>query len=296
VFGCSPDFTGIISDYGTWPPVSTRYFTKGQTAGWNLLTNGFFKPYPQHKDKAVKTGAGKIRAPLEAKIYWALGECVRYLSALEFVRQDGHQTVMPIARIGIDTRWGQVSDAIKRFIRESGQSKLLMPYFGQALPPTHRQFEEYTRTRGWLFEDQVSPQVKEVKWVVRPNPDGQYYMSADVNRLKDFLFARLGSPLGSQSSIALFEETPERHEMFSDHICGSEYPEPVTARGMTKNLWQVREGTRMDNDWLDCMAGCMALAGLLGAATRPGGGERKPRSGARTVTQRWKRNRSGGRK
>lgn len=291
VFACAPDFSGVFCDYGTWPQITTRYFTKNQTLGWNLLSNGFFKDYPEHHSKAVRTESGRIRAPLEAKIYWALGRCLQHLNGMVFTRQDEHQTRMRFNKIAVDTRWGQVSEAIKRLIRDNGDNRVL-PYFGQAMPPTHRQFEEFTRTRGWLFEDQVNPRCKEVKWVISPLSDGQFAIKADVNRLKDFLFSRLAAPMGSSGSVALFNDSPIAHELFADHICRSEYPEPLTARGLTKNQWQARpEGG--DNDWLDCAVGCMALASICGcflqhdqtgkfARMAPG------RSGGK-VSDRWKK-------
>lgn len=266
VFGCEPDFTGVFCEYGTWPEVGTRYFTKNQAQGWGLLSREFWKAYPQHRDKGYITEGGKIKPPLEAKIYHALTQASRWLLSREFTRMDEHQTPMTIQALGVDTRWGQASDAIKRFCREVGRREVI-PYHGQAIPPTNKQLEEYTRTKGWLFEDQINPQTKEVRWVLRPDPTGQYQLMADVDRMKDFLMARLASPPGSSGSISLYQASPEAHEMFSQHLAGSEYPEPVTARGLTKNKWRERDG-RPDNDWLDCAVGCLVLASRLGASLR----------------------------
>ena len=287
VLGLAPDFSGVVADYGTFPFIKTRYFTKGQMEGWGLLTRDFFKKYPEHKDKAIRTESGKVRAPLEAKIYHALSNAVPWLLNLEFVKQDQHQTIMKIQRLGIDTRWGQASDCIKQYIREAGFQNVV-PYYGQSFPPTRKQLEEYELTKGWFFEHQAHPQIREAKWVIRPNPDGMFYLAADVNRLKDFLFARLASPPGSLGSISLFNAPPEQHEMFADHVCSSEYPEPVTARGVTKNQWTTREG-RPDNDWLDCLVGCCAIGSALGAclvSNQDGTATKTPR---RKISSRWKR-------
>lgn len=276
-------FTGTFT-YGTWPQISTRYFTKNQMGGWSLLTREFFKAYPEQRDKATRTEAGKLRAPLEAKIYFGLSQVVPWLMGLKFAKQDQFQTVMTIDKMAIDTRWGQTSDTVKRYIRECGNANLI-PYYGQAFPPTHRQLEEYTLTKGWHFEHQRHPNVKDPKWVVRPNPDGMYYMSSDVSRQKDFIMNRLSSPPGSIGSISLCKGTPEDHEMVADHICNSEYPEPVTARGMTKNLWKERDGSP-DNDWLDCLVGCATVASMLGACLVTGGeGNLPQRSGRRKLSE-----------
>lgn len=285
----NPGFGGVFH-YGTYPELTTRYFTKNQTEGWSLLTREFFKAYPEYKDKAIKTEGGRIRAPLEAKIYHALTLAVPYLMNKVWVKQDEHQTQVRIARLAIDTRWGQAADVIKRYIKESG-FRDLVPYMGQAFPPTNKQLEEYQRTgayKGWLFEDQVHPNLKEPKWVLRPNPDGLWYLAADVSRLKDFIFARLASPLGSSGSISLGQGTPDEHELVADHICRSEYPEPVTARGLTKNQWKPRAGSQ-DNDWLDCIAGASAVASWLGACLITGGEASSQRGNK--VSNRWKKKR-----
>lgn len=267
VFAFDYDFNGVFIDYGTWPDITLPYFTKDQTASWSSITNLFFKRHPELRSKAFRTSGGKVRAPLEAKLYWALGELVTFLKAKQYPRQDMAKKGLNISYITIDTRWGQGSEAVKRYIRESGHKELI-PYYGQAFPPTQRQLEEYERREGWLFENMKLPNVKEPKWVIRPNPDGMWYMAADVNRLKDFLFARLATPLGAPGNVSLYSAPSEQHELIAHHICSSEYPEPLSARGITKNQWTVREGTAFDNDYLDCAAGCMATAGFCGASTK----------------------------
>lgn len=267
VFAFDYDFNGTFIDYGTWPEITLPYFTKSQTHSWSNITRLFFEKFPEHKAKAHRTSGGKTRAPLEAKIYWALGQLVTYLKAKQYTRQDMVKRPMSISYISIDTRWGQASEAVKRYLRECGH-KELMPYYGQAFPPTQRQLEEYERREGWLFENMKNPNVKEPKWVIRPNPDGMWYMAADVNRLKDFLFGRLATPLGAPGCVTLFSAPSEHHELLAHHICSSEYPEPVSARGITKNQWTVREGSAFDNDYLDCGSGCMALAGFCGASLK----------------------------
>jgi hypothetical protein len=266
LFACAPDFTGLFPFYGTWPEVGSYYFTKNQTEGWGLITREFFKKYPDYRDQAWKTENGKIRGPLEAKIYYALHEAVAYIKRLQLFKDDGHGTEVKVNRIGIDTRWGQVADCIKRFCRECGHPEVV-PYHGVGITPAQKQIEEFARPKGWLFEDNINPQVKEVKWVFRPDESGQYRLMTDVNRMKDFLMARLASPPGTPGCISLFDAPPEIHEMFASHLCNSEYPEPVMARGLTKNQWKERNG-RPDNDYLDCAVGCLTLASMLGAYLR----------------------------
>jgi len=295
VLAAERNFNGYVIDYGTFPEINSLYFHKHQTQSWGLLTREFFKAYPDQRNKAVKSSKGKIQAPFEAKIYHALTQGTNYLLSKDFIREDGHQTPERIPKIAIDTRWGKASETIKRFIRESGRKELL-PYYGQPMPPTRKQFEEFTRTRGWLFEDQVHPEVKEVSWVFKPDQMGQYHLTADVNRVKTFLHSRLSSPLGAPGSFALFKAPPEVHSMFGNHVCESEYPETVQARGLVKDCWQEREG-RPDNDWLDCLVGCCVVASLQGACIRSDG-KAKPkttRAPRRKLSQIYANKRKGGR-
>jgi len=284
------DFDGGFCEYGTWPAVNVPYFNKDQVNSWSLMTKEFLRAYPQYRDKCTRTTGGHVRAPLEAKLYHALTECTNMLLGRRYIRQSNPAVELQNSRMAIDTRWGDASEVIKRFIRESQQDRI-RPYYGQNLPPTNRQFEEYERRKGWTFESQVCPNVREDKWVMRPNPDGMMYMAADVSRLKDFLFARLATPLGTPGSFSLFKAPTEDHELFAGHICNSEYPEPVSGRGMTKNQWMERESSNWDNDWLDCAAGCMALLGSLGVSIKTSDTDFRPQKRSLASVYRTKQDR-----
>jgi hypothetical protein len=272
VLGVNREYTGNVVDYGIWPPIPTRYYTKGQIVGWSLLSRAFFDAYPDQKDKAQRLEGNRLRAPFEAKIYFGVSQTIDFLLSKQYFR-DGFDQItgnvghdMRIQKMGVDYRWGKASDAIKLAVRNKRRSEVMLT-LGQGISPAHNQYEEYERTAGWYFEDQAHPGLKECKWVWRPSKDGTWYLSMDVSRLKTFMMNRLVSPLGTPGAIALFKGTTSEHEMVSDHIAGSEYPEPMSARGRTKDIWTLRD-SRPDNDWLDCFAGCMALASILGCRLR----------------------------
>jgi hypothetical protein len=283
---CSADFTGVFTSYGTFPEAYLPYFHKSQTEEWSMLSKMFFEAYPDQRHKATKVGQN-YRAPLEAKIYHALSQCIKYILSLNFIRDDPFHTPIHIHRIGIDTRWGQVTGTVKRFVRDwsltAGQSRpgqstqtsgyvardILIPYSGQGITALQKQMEEWQRTRGWLFEDELNPSVKEVKWVWRPDAMGFYQITVDVNRMKTFLFQRLASPPGSPGSICLFAGPPDRHQLFCDHVCESEYPQVIINQTtvLQKEMWTAREGGH-DNDYLDCATACMALAAYNGVSIK----------------------------
>lgn len=279
----APDFSGVVVDYGAFPEPFMPFFRKAQTEEWSLLSKLFFERYPDQIDKGTHSRHG-FRAPLEAKIYHALSMCVRHLLTIEYIRDDAQGTPVHLQRIGIDTRWGQVSDTIKRFIREWSSSvgkerpttadnsgyatrDILVPCSGQGVTALQKQFEEYQRPKGWLFEDQINRTAKEVRWIWKPNADGLYFLLIDTNRMKTFTFQRLASPPGSPGSISLFDAPPDLHELFARHICDSEFPEVVftTRNAIVKEMWKVRESSGFDNDFLDCMSGCCALASFNGS-------------------------------
>lgn len=279
----NPDLTGIIADFGTWPEVHSHYFSKSQTEGWSLLSKAFFQAYPEQLPNAIKTEHGAIRAPLEAKIYFGLQQTLKHIQNRQLMKLssklespiDPHaSTLLPennvnsvipfnIGKIGIDMRWGQVNSTIKEFVRYS-ECKELVPCTGQDFPPTRKQLEEYTRTPGWLFEDQINKEASQVKWVYKPDQSGLMFLEWDSSRMKDFAHARLATPVGERGSISIHQNDPGILQMLADHICESEYPDKIMARGIEKNHWKPRAG-RADNDFLDCLVGAMALLMLQGA-------------------------------
>lgn len=289
VLGVASDFTGAIVDYGTFPPVESQIFSKQHTERWGLLSRMYFEANPTQRSKATVCDHGYAKPPLEDKLYHALSVFVPQLLNHEFPRV-GSPAVARITQLGIDVRWGKANEVLKRYVRQCGFPQVI-PYMGQSFPPTRRQLEDYTLSKGWLFEHQRHAGCQSPKWVYRPGPDGQLYLSGDVDRLKDFLFERLMTPIGSRGSIALFANPVERHGLFASHVCDSEYPEPVTARGYEKNQYQTRS-TMPDNDWLDCCAGAVALASFAGAclqfgpesAAAPGKRQR-----SRKITDKWRK-------
>lgn len=264
IAAASPDFTGVIADYGIWPPVSSMFFTRRQANSWNGISRMFFEKYPQHLKDAVHTKKGRIKAPGAMKVYFAVRELLKWLKDYRLILGDENKSEVPIDHIGIDGRYE--TDAIKQLVRELGDRSIHV-CFGQQLPPTNKQMDEYIRTPGWLFEDMKNPDVKKVKWIEKIGADYFPYLANDADSLKDFLFERLATSPGARSSISLYKTSPEAHLMFAQQVCDSEYPEEVIARGLAKNLWKERENGP-DNEYLDVSYGLMALLSYTGCCPR----------------------------
>ena len=56
----------------------------------------------------------------------------------------------------------------------------------------------------------------------------------------------------------LYGADPYVHELFTAHVCESEYPQQTIGK-IVKNQWKERSNAQ-DNDWLDCLVGCCTLA------------------------------------
>ena len=281
IFAFDYNFNGQFIDYGPYPQIKTNYFRKSQTAGWSLLTRNYFKEYPDEKPSGVhKNRTTNVRAPFERKLYLALKQTVDHLFSREFRVSGNLENKKKIRAIAIDTQWGKSSETVKRFQREYNDGRVIT-YSGQAFSPHHRQIEEYDiaagESAGWLFEHQMHPHVKEPKWIVKGRKDGTKFILADVNRLKSFLMSRLACPPGKHGCITLFQDSSINHKMFADHVADSEYPEPITARGLTKDCWQSKPTSRNDNDYLDCASGCLCLASICGASLKTGGDQEIPK-------------------
>jgi hypothetical protein len=207
------------------------------------------------------------RAPFESKIYLALKMCCRWLLSRTFTIHDQNQTEVAIRAIAIDTKWGKASDVIKRFVREFNDGRLIC-YQGHPFYPASRQLEEYTAKPGELYEHQQFPHVRESTWVIKPFVSGGRYILADVNRLKSNLMKRFATQQGSEGCITLFQLPPEQHRMFADEVAGSQYPEVITARGISKDCWLSRPERKDDDDYLDCAVGCLCLASICGASLK----------------------------
>lgn len=264
VAAASHDFSGGVVDYGVWPPQKSIYFTRRQANSWNSISRLYFEKYPDQLSKAVPTRNGRLKAPTGPKTYFAVKECYKMLRAMRLIREDGNLSEVPIKTIGIDAR--HETDVIKQLWRELKDPEFHV-CFGQDYPPTNKQMDEYTRTPGWVFEDMKNPDVKKVKFIRRIGADYFPYISNDPDLWKDFLFERLGTPMGAPGCFSLFKAAPDTFLMFAQQVCDSEYPEEIIARGLAKNKWKERENGP-DNEYLDVLYGCMSMLSWQGCCPR----------------------------
>jgi hypothetical protein len=232
--GWEDDFTGYIVDYGTWPEQRRAYFTLRD------IRSTIAKAAP---------GAG-----MEGQIYAALDKlCVERLGR-SYRREDGAE--MRIDRCLIDANWGQSTDVVYQFCRQSSFAGILLPSHGKYVGASSIPFAEYKRKRG----DRVG-----LHWRI-PNTIGKRqlrHVLIDTNYWKSFVHARLAVAMGDPGCLSLYGRDEKAHRMLVDHLT-AEYRVTASAQGRTVDEWKLR-ATRPDNHWLDCLVGCAVAASIQGA-------------------------------
>jgi hypothetical protein len=228
------NFSGAIVDYGTYPDQRREYFTLREI---------------QHTLMLATHGAG-----LEASIYSGLEQLSSECLSRVYYRADG--TEMRIERCLIDANWGQTTDVVYQFCRQSIYANLLLPSHGHYVGASSIPFSDHKRQRGdrighhWRIPGTVG--IRAVRHVL-----------IDTNYWKSFVHARLGVLMGDPGCISLYGHDTKRHQLLAEHLT-AEYRVRTMANGRTVDEWKNR-ATNPDNHWLDCLVGCAVGASMQGS-------------------------------
>lgn len=267
VLAASYDFaTAQVIDYGTFPEFGVQYFRRTQANSWKLLTKGYL---------ASRGGVEKgTQINADAIYTWGLRKLLDDLTTRTYTRADRFNSVHKIAHIGIDAQDGTVSSSVRNVARMYTPERVI-PYHGFGITPGKMSMDHWNMKRDCITEDAKNPAVGTRRWVFRYSEVGrQFELHSDVNAWKDYLFERLRTPKGERGSLELYSAPPHMHELFAQHVCESEYPEPLTSGGVTRNRWVSNPG--VDNEFLDCLAACCALASFAGCVYIPPAGTALP--------------------
>jgi phage terminase large subunit GpA-like protein len=237
------EFTGYVVDYGTWPDQGREYFTL--------------------RDAQITLASKAKGAGLEGSIYAGLKALTEDRLSREWSREDG--AAMRIDRCLVDANWGNSTEVVYQFCRESTHAGIVMPSHGRYVGASSIPFSEYKRKQG----DRIGH-----NWRV-PNVRGKRavrYVLFDSNYWKSFVYARLAVSMGDKGCLSLFGRDSARHRLFAEHLA-AEYRVRTSGRGRTVDEWKLRP-ERSDNHWFDCLVGCAVAASiqgatLLGTETRP---------------------------
>jgi len=230
--GWEDDFTGYVLDYGEYPDQKRPYFTLRDARRTLMGT---------HK------GTGQ-----EGAIYAGLEALAAERLTRKYRRDDGAE--MAIERCLIDANWGNSTDVVYQFCRQSPHSAIVMPSHGRYVGASSIPFGDYKPKKG----DRVG-----LHWRV-PNVQGKRavrYALIDTNYWKSFVHARLAVPMGDPGCLSLFDGTD--HRLLSEHLT-AEYRVKTEGRGRQLEEWKLR-APGLDNHWLDCLVGCAVAASMSGA-------------------------------
>ncbi|HBO44116.1 MAG TPA: hypothetical protein DD670_09330 [Planctomycetaceae bacterium] len=233
VAGWEDDFTGCVLDYGTYPDQRRSYFTLRDA---------------RHTLTLAAPGTG-----LEGAIYAGLESLTGDLLGREWPRDDG--AAMRIERCLVDANWGNSTDVVYQFCRQSPHSAMLLPSHGRFVGASSIPFHEYKRKQG----DRVGH-----NWRI-PNVQGRRavrHVLFDTNYWKSFVHARLGVAMGDRGCLSLFGDDPATHRLFAEHVT-AEYRVKTQGRGRAVDEWKLRPEVT-ENHWLDCLVGCAVAASIQG--------------------------------
>ena len=227
------DFTGYVIDYGAWPDQRRRYFTLGEAN-------------PTLQAKFPRSG-------LEGCLYGGLKALTEAYLSREFTRDDG--AAMRIEKCLVDANWGQSTDVVYQFCRESAFANVIIPSHGKYIGASSKPMSEYKKAVG----DRVGH-----NWRM-PNIRGKRavrHVVFDTNYWKSFVASRLLESMGDRGSLSLWGRSSEAHMLFAEHLT-AEYRVKTEGRGRRVEEWKMRpEGA--DNHWWDGLVGCAVAASMTG--------------------------------
>ena len=227
------NFTGSVIDYGAWPDQHRREFS---LADANPTIQSEFP-----------------RAGLEGGLYAALTALTDDLLGREWEREDG--AVLKIERALIDANWGQSTEIVYQFCRESKFAGIVLPSHGRYVGASSKPMTEYRKQPGdRLGFNWMMPSVAK-KRAVR-------HVIFDSNFWKSFVHARLAVPTGDKGSLTLYGRIPGVHQLLAEHLT-AEYRVKTSGLGRTVDEWKLKP-EHHDNHWLDCLAGCAVCGSMLG--------------------------------
>jgi phage terminase large subunit GpA-like protein len=226
-------FNGYVLDYGTWPDQQRVYFTL--------------------RDIQKTLATAIPNSGLEGAIYGGLEKLCDERLNRSYYREDGVE--MRVNQCLIDSNWGQSTDVVYQFCRQSQHAGILFPSHGKYVGASSIPFAEYAKKRG----DRIGHH-----WRV-PNTAGKRqvrHVLIDTNYWKSFIHARFGVNMGDPGCLSLFGHDPKLHTMLAEHLV-AEYRVQASANGRTVDEWKIRP-SHPDNHWFDCMVGCAVGASMLG--------------------------------
>jgi hypothetical protein len=226
-----PNFTGYVVDYGAYPDPKRQHYSMREIRRTLM---------------GVHRGKGE-----EAAIYAGLETLAAEKIGKPFFRDDG--AAMRINLCLIDS--GYKKDPVELFCRQSKYAPIILSAKGFPVTASSVPLDERPRKRGEEVGD---------NWRITGS-QGAYSVRLaliDTNFWKSFLHARLAVAVGDAGCLSIFGKAESAHRLFAEHLT-AEQPVKTEGRGRKLEEWKV-PAHKPDNHFLDCAAGCMAGASILG--------------------------------
>ena len=244
------DFTGRVIDYGAWPEQKRRFFTLS--------------------DANVTLQMKFPRSGLEGCLSEGLKKLTGEILGREYFRDDG--AAMRIERCLVDANWGQSTDTVYQFCRESQFASVLTPSHGRYIGASSKPMGEYKKAIG----DRVG-----MNWRM-PNVRGKRavrHVVYDTNFWKSFVATRLLTSTGDRGALTLWGRSADDHLLFAEHLT-AEYRIKTEGRGRRVDEWKMRPDAH-DNHWWDCLVGSAVAASMSGCVLAGTMADGKPRTAAK---------------
>jgi phage terminase large subunit GpA-like protein len=238
----APDFTGWVIAYGTLPDQQRAYFTLSDA---------------RHTLDTAFPGKGP-----EGRIYAGLDAVCNMLLSQEWTREGGG--VLRIGRLIIDANWGDMTNTVYQFCRQTRHAALVVPSHGQFIGARKKPYSEYRQEPGGHIGHH---------WRVPP-VDGRRtipHVLVDTNYWKTFVHEGFATGPGDPRCLMLHASAdPEAHRMYAEQICAESYRpvKDLTRANRIVNEWDVKPG-KPDNHFFDTLILSAVGAAMLGCQPIP---------------------------
>lgn len=213
------DFTGSVVDYGCYPDQGRAYFTL----------------------RDVQRTLGDVHpGGLESAIYAGLTTLVEHLAGRPWSQDGGSQ--LSIERLLIDANWGDSTDVVYQFCRQSKHTAALTPSHGRGIGAGNAPMRDWQKKPG----ERTGPNWR----ISQAQGRAVRHCTFDSNFWKSFTHTRLSIGLGGRGCLSLPGTSAAKHRLLADHLT-AEYRVRTEGRGRQVDEWKLRPD-RPDNHWLDC--------------------------------------------
>ncbi|OQA00220.1 MAG: Phage terminase large subunit (GpA) [Planctomycetes bacterium ADurb.Bin401] len=225
------DFTGYVVDYGAYPDQKRASFNlrKAQISLQDIYRG-------MEKEGSIQAGLEKL--------------CSDYLNR-DWNRGTG---VMKIDRCLIDS--GYMPGIVENIRHKLGGT--IMASKGVGIKAANKPMSTYKRKPGERHGHHW--------YIPNINKTGEFtHVAIDTNYWKTFVHERFFVAAGDHGSLTIFGKSNHQHELFAQHIAGSESWVRTEGHGRVVYQWSPKVGG-LDNHWLDCMVGCSVAASMCGCS------------------------------